>query len=83
MNPEQALSMLDQAVATLPLSRQDHERLAKASQIVHGALQTPTPEAVDALKMLDQASSLMTLQRADHEKSLGAVQILQKHIDKE
>lgn len=41
MTPKQALELLDSLVATIKLSRQDHQKVVQASKILNEALEKP------------------------------------------
>lgn len=43
MTPQEALKLLDSLVATIKLSRKDHQKVAQASRIISEAL-APRPE---------------------------------------
>lgn len=44
MNPDQALSVLDQAAARAPLTRDEHATVLRALACLREAVQTPQPQ---------------------------------------
>jgi len=45
MTPQQALQLLDNVIARMPLTREDHVRVQQAVQVLAKAIERPAPES--------------------------------------
>lgn len=83
MNPQEALTVLDNVSQQIPMVHSDQERVGASLLILQRSLAgEPITEAspLDAITVLDHVAKSVPLVRADYMASRQAVYVLQSHF---